>query len=158
MSAGWHLLEQPDGYAHGNDPYFQSVAVPPGEPLVQFLAYLPADEVLFGPKGGGRHFKIPGRQRSVPIGRYYRLTRPDEPLPDWLTASLFESPYEGPGHEDEWEEIEDDDEAEDDLFHVIRLSPAGEELLRKPREPWRPFEIRTRPKCPPGLGVPVDGR
>ena len=72
VSAGWHLLVKPDGFE--NDPYFKYLEIPPGEYLVEVLAYLPADEVLFGPDGGGRLFTVPGRKRGVPIGRYFRLS------------------------------------------------------------------------------------
>jgi hypothetical protein len=159
VSAGIHLLEVPDGYAGGNDPYFKYVAVPPGEYLVEVLAYLPADEVLFHPKGGSRRFPVPGRPRGVPIGAYFRRTRPNEPLPDWLTAYLLEYPYCDPGHEEEWEDREDDDvEVEGCLLHVIRLTPVqpGEPVLRRPRDLWLPFELRSLPKCPRGL--PLRGK
>jgi hypothetical protein len=151
VSAGWHLLEKPDGFE--NDPYFKYLEIPPGEYLVEVLAYLPADEVLFGPDGGGRLFTVPGRKRGVPIGRYFRLTRPNEPPPDWLKAYLTEYPSHDPGHEEEWEdEDEGEIEVEGNLLHVIRLNPAGDSP-RPPKELWLPFEVRSLPKCP--LGLPL---
>jgi hypothetical protein len=152
VSAGWHLLETPDGFE--NDPYFKYLEIPPGDYLVEVLAYLPADEVLFGPDGGGRRFSVPGRKRGVPIGKYFRLTR-NEPMPDWLKAYLAEYPYHDPGHEEEWEDEDADDiEVQGNLLHAIRLNPTSGPP-RPPKELWLPFEVRSLPKCP--LGLPLTG-
>lgn len=159
VSAGWHVLDKPDGHLEwSGDPYFKYIAVPPDEYLVEFLAYLPADEALFGSKGGATRFVVPGRRRGVPIGKYFRQTRPNEPLPDWLTAYLLAYPEHDPGHEEEWEGADEDEiEVEDYLLHVIRLTPVkkGESPPRRPRDLWLAFEVRTLAKCP--LGLPLQG-
>lgn len=160
ISAGWHLLKKPDGHLEwSGDPYFKYVRVPPGDYLVRFLAYFPADEAIFDAKGRAARFVAPGSRRGVPIGKYFRKTRPNEPLPDWLTAHLMAYPEHDPGHEEEWEEMEEDEiEVEDYLYHVIWLTPItnDESPLGNPRNLWLPFEMRTLPKCPLGLPLSED--
>ncbi|MGL4462819.1 MAG: hypothetical protein ACRC1K_11765 [Planctomycetia bacterium] len=152
-------MEQPDGHLdRSGDGYFKYVSIPPGAYLVEFLAYLPANEALFDARGGAARFRVPGRSRGVLIGQYFRKTRPNEPLPDWLTAHLLDFPEHDPGHEEVWRNAEDDVEFENHLLYVIRLTPvpSGQPMPRRPRKLWLPFELRTLPKCPLGLPPPSD--
>ena len=137
---------------------FRFVQVPPGDYQVDIYAYFPS----FTGVAANLTAELMGDE-SVPVGQWFRQTRPGEELPNWLIYECLESYDADPENEKYWEERaqEMDDEQRDELLDqagkyvefLIQLSPLQKDPL--PPELYESgackWNTRLLTTCPIGL-------
>ncbi|MDX1932316.1 MAG: hypothetical protein SFU56_06905 [Capsulimonadales bacterium] len=157
VTGGCEYLEGED-----SEDYLDSCPVPSGEYLAEFHTYIPSIN--------GWHCLSAAPGGDEPLGAYFRRTRPDEEFPLWLRAECIDDPEQDPGHEDEWEDSDeefDEDDGPAYMGFVLRLTPierlSPEEIPEEPpihpdlAEPaWIPIAVDPRKpeRFPIGLVVP----
>lgn len=132
-----------------------ALEVPTGSYRVTLYAHLPGVNAWACLREAGH---------TESLGEWFRRTRGNEPMPDWLLVRLAEAPGEDPGHEHEWESFlltDDFVEAQirlrqnppiDFLLHFDPLAPGAPCRNRKTRRPRPAAENARKPeKFPLGL-------
>jgi hypothetical protein len=129
------------------DDYTEYIDVPPG-------AYR-ADFYTFSPGVNGDYCL----DSTEAPGTYFRRTRSGEPMPAWLRYDLSDDPDLDPGHEDEWEDADEDScpQYADFLLHLTTLPESEAATINnahlKLDEGWIPISVNPRKpeKFPLGL-------
>lgn len=144
----------------GNAGPHHSLEVSPGDYLLEILTF---------PSTGGNGLAcLEVANPSESVGAYFRRTRPEQPIPDWLAWHCFADPDLDPGHAADWGEAEaaryDALEAGLDerplVDFLVRLIPlAGEAAVPPERtaEGSLPATSGARrpPRCP--MDLPTEG-
>ncbi len=129
------------------DEFTRFLEIPPGDYLAEVYTYL---------QGVNGPHCLDAAGPDEPLGTFFRRTHPGRPFPPWLRNDCADDPGLDPGHEEQWEDAEADDEADFPLYvdFLLRLTP----LVQAPESPrlengWFPESLGARKpdRCPIGL-------
>ena len=145
-----------------SDDILKIIDVPPGDYNLTIYTYFP----FFSAESC-----IKSLDTTEGFGAWFRRTRPDTPVPEWLQMWLAETPEEDPGHETEWDDFAESGAyselleifgSEFDYIHfLVHLSPCKDALILPkidkqlvPEGVFAPQTGARKPeKCPLGLKV-----
>ena len=132
--------------------YYRKIPVPPGD-------YLVTIHTLITSVNAEACLEFHGDADSLPLGQWWRDTRPDEDMPMWLQYGLAEGYYtDAPEHDEAWSDWDSDYDPETDplIDFIIQLRPLTGEpslpVLDNMEAGWFLFDKRHELQmCPTGL-------
>jgi hypothetical protein len=148
-----------DPETRDTDDFVRFIEVPPGNYRVEIYTY------LTGMNGRACREAM---KSSKTLGEWFRRTRPNETMPDWLMHQISTYPREDPGLERNWEALamtceslalEKRVEENPTIDFLVRLSPFEHELPAPPAniDGWFHYAANVRmPELFP-LGIMVEG-
>ena len=155
------MISAGGGFVEGEEEedFDRHIQIPTGDYQVNLYT------MITGPSGELVFTRMQEKHGQEPLGAWFRRTRPRETFPSWLADWCYENPAMDPGHENQWQEEDseedcydfEDEESEHEptwVDYLIQLLPLKTDLPFPPLEVDREFygqEYQKPKNCPRGI-------